>query len=147
MTRVRLQLRNLREDESGLLEGFDLIIILIVVAVLFLFGPKKLPEIFRSFGRALGEFRRGKLEIEQEIRSQFTDVEPAAIRDRLAGVATTLGVDSSTKTDGQIKIAIARALDRAPDAQLRTAARNLGVNLVGGDLEGLKQEILKALAL
>jgi hypothetical protein len=56
-------------------------------------------------------------------------------------------VDSSTKTDGQIKIAIARALDRAPDAQLRTAARNLGVNLVGGDLEGLKQEILKALAL
>jgi sec-independent protein translocase protein TatA len=145
---MAIRMRNLRADTSGILEGLDLIIIIIVIAALFLLGPKKLPEMFRSVGRALGEFRRGKMEIEQEIRSQFSDgIQPVATHDRLAGVATSLGVDSSAKTDAQIKIAIARALDKAPDAQLRTAAQNLGVNLLGGDLEGLKQEILKALAL
>ena len=42
-------------------------IILIVVAVILIFGASKLPDIFRSLGRATGEFKKGKLESEMEL--------------------------------------------------------------------------------
>lgn len=42
-------------------------IILIIVAVILIFGASKLPEIFRSLGRATGEFKKGKLESELEL--------------------------------------------------------------------------------
>lgn len=45
-----------------------LIIALVVVAIL-LFGGKKLQEISRSAGRAMGEFKKGKLEAEKELKS------------------------------------------------------------------------------
>jgi len=44
----------------------DLIILVIVVLVVF-FGSSKIPEIFRSLGRATGEFKKGQLEAEMEI--------------------------------------------------------------------------------
>ncbi len=39
--------------------GFEWVILLIIIAVLLLFGPQKLPELAKSIGRALGEFQRG----------------------------------------------------------------------------------------
>jgi sec-independent protein translocase protein TatA len=34
-------------------------ILVLVLVVLILFGPNKLPELGKSLGKALGEFRRG----------------------------------------------------------------------------------------
>jgi sec-independent protein translocase protein TatA len=34
-------------------------VVVLVVVVLILFGPNKLPELGKSLGKALGEFRRG----------------------------------------------------------------------------------------
>jgi sec-independent protein translocase protein TatA len=34
-------------------------IVVLVVVVLILFGPNKLPELGKSLGKALGEFRKG----------------------------------------------------------------------------------------
>jgi sec-independent protein translocase protein TatA len=34
-------------------------IVVLVLVVLILFGPNKLPELGKSLGKALGEFRRG----------------------------------------------------------------------------------------
>ena len=45
-------------------------LILIMVAALFLFGPQKLPEIARSLGSALGEFKRAQRAAELEL-TQF----------------------------------------------------------------------------
>jgi len=45
-------------------------LILIIVAALFLFGPQKLPEIARSLGSALGEFKRAQRAAELEL-TQF----------------------------------------------------------------------------
>ena len=42
-------------------------IILIIIAIILIFGASKLPEIFRSLGRATGEFKKGKLEAEMEL--------------------------------------------------------------------------------
>ncbi len=46
---------------------YDWIVILVVVAVVF-FGASKIPEIFRSMGRAVGEFKKGRIESELELQ-------------------------------------------------------------------------------
>ena len=43
-------------------------IILIFLIVLLLFGAKKVPELFRSLGKGVNEFRKAKNEWEQEIQ-------------------------------------------------------------------------------
>ena len=37
-------------------------ILLIVVVILLLFGARKLPELMRSLGRSVGEFKKGRAE-------------------------------------------------------------------------------------
>lgn len=44
----------------GMPGGSELIVILIVL--LLFFGAKRLPELSRSLGRSLGEFKRGRRE-------------------------------------------------------------------------------------
>ncbi len=50
----------------GLPGGGEMIIIFI--AVLLLFGAKKLPELARGVGKAMGEFKNARREFEDEIR-------------------------------------------------------------------------------
>ena len=38
-----------------------------VVAIFLFGGAKKLPELFKSLGRATGEFKKGKMEVEKEL--------------------------------------------------------------------------------
>jgi len=45
--------------------------IVIVVALLLFGGASKLPEFFRSLGRASGEFKRGQMEIQKEIEKEI----------------------------------------------------------------------------
>lgn len=42
--------------------------IIIFVAVLLLFGAKKLPDLAKGMGKAMGEFKKARNEFEQEIR-------------------------------------------------------------------------------
>ena len=51
-------------------------IILIVVVLLVLGGAKKIPEVAKAMGRAMGEFRKGKMEVEREI-NEATKLETA----------------------------------------------------------------------
>lgn len=41
---------------------------IIAVAVLLLFGAKKLPQLARGMGKAMGEFKSAKREFDDEIR-------------------------------------------------------------------------------
>jgi TatA/E family protein of Tat protein translocase len=45
-------------------------IILIFVVALLLFGPRRMPQIGRSIGRALGEFRRASNEFKRTIEDE-----------------------------------------------------------------------------
>lgn len=42
-----------------------------IVALLLFGGANKIPEFFRSFGRAAGEFKRGQMEIQKEIEKEM----------------------------------------------------------------------------
>jgi len=55
------------KDGKVLTNPYDWIIILVVIAVLF-FGASKIPELFRSMGRAVGEFKKGRVEAEMELQ-------------------------------------------------------------------------------
>ncbi|MEI6890919.1 MAG: twin-arginine translocase TatA/TatE family subunit [Pontiella sp.] len=61
---------------AGLPGGPEVLVVLFVV--LLLFGAKKLPELSRSLGRSLGEFKKGKEGLEREIRNVKDDLIPLA---------------------------------------------------------------------
>lgn len=54
--------------------GFSELLIILVIA-LVVFGPRKLPEIGRTIGKSLREFRRASDEIRSELRFDLDDDE------------------------------------------------------------------------
>lgn len=57
---------------AGLPGGTEVFLILFVI--LLLFGAKKLPELSRALGRSLSEFKKGKDDLEREIREVKDDI-------------------------------------------------------------------------
>jgi sec-independent protein translocase protein TatA len=48
--------------------GSTEIIILVVVIGVLIFGAKKIPELAKTFGKAKGEFEKGKIEADKELK-------------------------------------------------------------------------------
>jgi sec-independent protein translocase protein TatA len=48
--------------------------IIIFIAILLLFGAKKIPELARGLGKSLGEFKRARQEFENEIKNSTDKV-------------------------------------------------------------------------
>lgn len=44
-------------------------LIIVCVVIILLFGAKKLPELSRSVGKSISEFKKGKEEAERELQS------------------------------------------------------------------------------
>lgn len=49
-------------------------IFIIIIALVFIFGAKKIPELAKTFGKAKGEFEKGKIQGEKEL-NDFKDKE------------------------------------------------------------------------
>jgi sec-independent protein translocase protein TatA len=58
--------------------GFGEILIILVIA-LIVFGPRRLPEMGRSIGRSLREFRRAAADLRAEIEEDL-DEEPPRVQ-------------------------------------------------------------------
>jgi len=132
-------------DLAAQIQGIEWIVLLIVLAVLLLFGPQKIPELARGFGRALGEFRRGRMEVEREVTKSMQELEVQETRARIEKAAGALGIPTSGKSELQIKLDIARAVDKAPDDKVVAAAQSLGVYSPGSEITRLKEQIIKSL--
>lgn len=50
-------------------------LIIILVVILILFGPKKLPDLSRAIGKSIGEFKRGRKEVDEELKKLHDDEE------------------------------------------------------------------------
>ena len=48
--------------------GLPEIITIAIIALILIFGGKKIPEIAKSLGRFTGEFKKGKMEVEKELK-------------------------------------------------------------------------------
>ena len=72
-------------------------LVLIFIVALLLFGPRKLPDIGRNVGRALGEFRRAsndlKRTIEEEVATE--DLRQVARETRAATSLPAVDVNST----------------------------------------------------
>jgi sec-independent protein translocase protein TatA len=54
----------------------DWLIIAVVAGILF-YGSSKIPQLAHSLGRSVGEFKKGKMEVEREIRAEQTNTASA----------------------------------------------------------------------
>ena len=61
-------------------------LILIFVVALLLFGPRKMPQVGRSIGRAMGEFRRASNEFKRTIEDEVAADEILDVEKDLKGI-------------------------------------------------------------
>ena len=47
-------------------------IFIIIIAAVFIFGAKKIPELAKTFGKAKGEYKKGETEADEELK-KFKD--------------------------------------------------------------------------
>jgi sec-independent protein translocase protein TatA len=90
--------------------GMPEILIIILVIVILLFGAKKLPELARSLGRAKGEFDRGKMEIEKELKEEKAKDEKSEEKD-IVKAAKDLGIETEGKTEEELKAEIKKKME------------------------------------
>jgi sec-independent protein translocase protein TatA len=55
------------EQITNFVAGAEWIWIIVIVAVL-LFGAKKIPELAKTLGKAKGDFEKGKIESEKDLK-------------------------------------------------------------------------------
>ena len=73
-------------------------LILIFVVALLVFGPKKLPEIGKSIGKAVREFRRTSEELKGRIEEEIQASEVKDLGRELRDQVHDLGQDIQTET-------------------------------------------------
>ena len=54
------------EHITNFIQGSEWIWIAVIVAILF-FGAKKIPELAKTFGKAKGEYEKGRIEGDKEV--------------------------------------------------------------------------------
>jgi sec-independent protein translocase protein TatA len=52
-------------------------LILILAIALIIFGPGKLPEVGRSLGKSINEFKRASVDIKKQIEDEVKEIEEA----------------------------------------------------------------------
>ena len=62
-------------------------IILILLLALIIFGPKRLPEMGRTIGRSLKEFRRATSDLRQELEVDLEEEPKTSVEERAARLA------------------------------------------------------------
>lgn len=84
--------------------GYEWLIVVAILLVIFLWGPQKLPELARSIGLAKKEFDKAT----KEAASSVTATTPApASTDPLIVAAKNLGITTEGKTKEEIAKEIA----------------------------------------
>jgi sec-independent protein translocase protein TatA len=100
-------------------------IALIIVILLVLFGPKKLPELAQSLGKAVKEYRKATSLIEE-----FAE-EPVKT------------ITKPLTAEGPLPKPRAEAEERSPEEALMETAKKLGIDTEGKTPEQIAEDILK----
>lgn len=96
--------------------GTPEMIVIAIVAIILLFGAAKVPQLARSFGQAMGEFKKARREAELNYKkfeesvtgSEEETSKKAAAKTRgedvnIKEVAAYMGIDTKGKTEEELK--------------------------------------------
>jgi len=78
-------------------------ILLVAILIFILFGATKIPELARSLGRGMAEFKKAQKEAEielMELERELKQGKPK--RKRLEEIAESMGIDVDRKTDDEL---------------------------------------------
>ncbi|MFC5278619.1 twin-arginine translocase TatA/TatE family subunit [Halorubrum rubrum] len=83
---------------GGIPAGPELLIILLVLVLLF--GANKIPKLARSTGQAMGEFKKGREEVEEELQKmQEGDLDTDASAETTTETPTETTTETPTDDD------------------------------------------------
>ena len=78
-------------------------LIMIFGLIVLLFGAAKLPELARSMGSSVGEFKKAQKESEKSLKEfEKSLTEPAPAKTKVQETAEKMGIDIRGKTDDQL---------------------------------------------
>lgn len=106
---------------------------IVLIIIIFLVGPKKLPEVAKTVGRAMGEFQKAKQQIDTEIKSasqqidnevksatevikdSTSEISEVSKRKNLFDAAQALGIFPYGKTNDELGRMIKEKIDEKKD--------------------------------
>ncbi|MEM1578438.1 MAG: twin-arginine translocase TatA/TatE family subunit [Archaeoglobaceae archaeon] len=91
----------------------------IALIVLILFGASKIPEVARSLGKSVAEFKKAQKEAELELRELERDLRLSKDekRRKLEKIARDLGINPEGKSDEELLEEINKALPKVEKAK------------------------------
>ncbi len=72
-------------------------ILVIFVIALIVFGPKKLPDLGRSIGRAMAEFKKASDEFQETVKAEMKEVEKTVEVDEIKKIGQDINLNSDDK--------------------------------------------------
>ena len=82
-----------------MITGWEWVVLIGIIVVLILWGPKKLPELARAIGEAKKEFQKASKEVTKPLSEEETE---RSSDDLLIETAQMLGISTEGKTKEQI---------------------------------------------
>jgi len=108
---VRVSVRNDLANRLAIV-GYEWLIVLAIIVVLFVWGPRKLPEFARSIGLARKEIEKAYKEassLTKDVSSLTVPTSETPETDTLIETAKRLGISTEGKTKAQISDEIVKA--------------------------------------
>jgi len=103
---------------------------IIVLIIILLFGATKVPQLARSFGQAMGEFKKAKKEaeidykkFEESVAGDEKEIPKAKVKAavetkgeelNIKEVAAYMGIDTEGKTEEELKKEVQAKLEASP---------------------------------
>lgn len=80
--------------------GFPELLLIFVIALIVL-GPKKLPDLGRSIGRAMAEFKKASDDFQESVRTEMKEVEKSAGVDEVKKLGTLDDLKAYDEADAE----------------------------------------------
>lgn len=103
---------------------------IIILIIILLFGASKVPQLARSFGQAMGEFKKARKEaeinykkFEESVAGSEEEIPKAKVKAaaeikgeevNIKEVAAYMGIDTEGKTEEELKEEVRAKLDSSP---------------------------------
>jgi sec-independent protein translocase protein TatA len=114
-------------------------LMLILLVALLVVGPSKLPDVGRSIGRGLREFRKAQDEVQRSLRLSLDDEPPSRPMRGVGGPAATEDGDGATRGDATETVGAGTPPPAGSSGEMEDVARALGRGLA--DLRRAKEEL------